>query len=101
MVNGIEKFKEKFESFKGNYTLIGGVACGLLMDDAGLEFRATQDFDIVLIIESMDDDFGRAIWDFIREGGYKIREKSTGEPDYKSNGSLHSTKLSAAFLLAI
>lgn len=82
MVNGIEKFKEKFESFKGKYTLIGGVACGLLMDDAGLDFRATQDFDIVLIIESMDDDFGRAIWDFIRDGGYKIREKSTGEPEF-------------------
>ncbi|MBQ3227291.1 MAG: hypothetical protein IJB43_01775 [Clostridia bacterium] len=82
MVNGIEKFKEKFESFKGKYTLIGGVACGLLMDDAGLDFRATQDFDIVLIIESMDEDFGKAIWDFIREGGYKIREKSTGEPEF-------------------
>ena len=82
MVNGIEKFKEKFESFKGKYTLIGGVACGLLMDDAGLDFRATQDFDIVLIIESMDEDFGKAIWDFILEGGYKIREKSTGEPEF-------------------
>lgn len=82
MVNGIEKFKEKFESFKGKYTLIGGVACGLLMDDAGLDFRATQDFDIVLIIESMDDDFGRAIWNFIHEGGYKIREKSNGEPEF-------------------
>jgi len=82
MVNGIEKFKEKFESFKGKYTLIGGVACGLLMDDAGLDFRATQDFDIVLIIESMDEDFGKAIWNFIREGGYKIREKSTGEPEF-------------------
>ena len=43
MVRGIEKFKEHFKGFEGKYTLIGGVACGLLLDDAGLEFRGTQD----------------------------------------------------------
>lgn len=50
MVTGIEKFREQFSEFKGMYTLIGGVACGLIMNDAGLDFRATKDFDIVLII---------------------------------------------------
>ena len=59
MVRGIEKFKEHFKGFEGKYTLIGGVACGLLLDDAGLEFRGTQDFDIVLIVEAMDPLFGR------------------------------------------
>ena len=75
MVRGIEKFKEHFKDFEGKYTLIGGVACGLLLDDAGLQFRGTQDFDIVLIIEAMDDRFGRAVWDFIKLGKYEILEK--------------------------
>lgn len=62
------------------YTLIGGVACGLIMDDAGLDFRATKDFDIVLIIEALTEEFGRSFWNFIKSGGYEIREKSNGEP---------------------
>lgn len=80
MVTGIEKFREQFSEFKGMYTLIGGVACGLIMDDAGLDFRATKDFDIVLIIEALTEEFGRSLWDFIKSGGYEIREKSNGEP---------------------
>ena len=82
MVRGIEKFKEHFKGFEGKYTLIGGVACGLLLDDAGLEFRGTQDFDIVLIVEAMDSLFGHAVWDFIKSGEYEIREKSNGEPEF-------------------
>lgn len=82
MVKGIEKFKEHFKDFEGKYTLIGGVACGLLLDDAGLTFRGTHDFDIVLIVEAMDNLFGRAIWDFIKAGDYEIREKSNGEPEF-------------------
>lgn len=80
MVTGIEKFKEYFAGFEGMYTLIGGVACGLLMEDAGLDFRATKDFDIVLIIEALNKDFGQSFWQFIKDGGYEIREKSDGEP---------------------
>lgn len=82
MVKGIEKFKEYFKDFEGKYTLIGGVACGLLLDDAGLAFRGTLDFDIVLIVEAMDNLFGRAIWDFIKAGDYEIREKSNGDPEF-------------------
>lgn len=43
MVNGLENFKKHFEKFNGKYTLIGGVACELLLDDAGLDFRATRE----------------------------------------------------------
>ena len=82
MVKGIEKFKEYFKDFEGKYTLIGGVACGLLLDDAGLNFRGTLDFNIVLIVEAMDNVFGRTIWDFIKAGDYEIREKSNGEPEF-------------------
>lgn len=82
MVTGIEKFKERFARFEGMYALIGGVACGLLMDDAGIDFRATKDFDMVLIVEAIDSEFGKAFWDFVAEGGYEIREKSNGEPEF-------------------
>lgn len=43
MVRGLEKFRSHFEGFEGKYTLIGDVACGLLFEDAGLDFRGTQD----------------------------------------------------------
>lgn len=82
MITGIDKFREQFSGFEGMYTLIGGVACGLLMDDAGLDFRATKDFDIVLIIEALNEDFGHAFWEFIKDGRYRTREKSNGEPEF-------------------
>ena len=36
MVNGIDIFREHFNHFKEQYTVIGGFACDLLMNDAGL-----------------------------------------------------------------
>lgn len=60
------------------YALIGGTACDLLMEDAGLDFRRTKDFDIVLIIEAVNEDYGKAFWEFIEEGGYSIKERSNG-----------------------
>jgi hypothetical protein len=35
------------------YVLIGGTAATLAMEEAGLEFRATKDLDIVLYIEAL------------------------------------------------
>jgi hypothetical protein len=75
-------FKSHFEAFSDRYVLIGGTACFLAMEDAGLEFRATKDLDIVLCVEALDGDFVRAFWDFIRKGKYKIQEKSTGKKQY-------------------
>ena len=46
MVTGIETFREKFSGFENMYTLIGGAACDLIMDDVGLDFRATKDFSL-------------------------------------------------------
>ena len=46
MVNGIDIFREHFNHFKEQYTVIGGFACDLLMNDAGLDFRQTVDIDI-------------------------------------------------------
>ena len=40
--------------------LFGGTACDLALTEAGLQFRATKDLDIVLCIEALDAAFARA-----------------------------------------
>lgn len=46
--NNLVSFKEAFRDYTDCYTLIGGSACFILMDDAGLSFRATHDIDMIL-----------------------------------------------------
>lgn len=82
MVKGLEVFRKHFAHYADRYVLIGGVAASLAMEEAGLEFRATRDLDIVLVVEAMDAKFGRHFWQFIEEGGYQIREGSTGKPQF-------------------
>lgn len=74
MVNGLQRFKEFFEEYSDNYVLIGGTACSIIFDEIGIDFRATKDLDIVLIIENIDDAFASRLWDFIRAAGYMIEE---------------------------
>jgi hypothetical protein len=57
MATGIEIFREYFSKYKEQYTLIGGMACNLLMSDAELDFRQTKDIDMVLIVEAMTNEF--------------------------------------------
>ena len=38
----------------------------------------TKGFDIVLLVEALDDDFLALFWKFVREGGYQIKECSDG-----------------------
>ena len=40
MVKGIDQFKAHFAGFADRYVLIGGAACYLAMEEAGLENRA-------------------------------------------------------------
>ena len=79
MVRGLEKFKEYFAGYADKYILIGGAACTVLMEDAGLLFRATKDLDIVLCVEALDTEFVTAFWQFIKDGGYQNRQQSTGK----------------------
>lgn len=82
MVRGIESFREWFHGYEEQYAVIGGTACDLLMADEGLDFRATKDIDLVLIIEAVDAAFGRQFWEYILAAGYEHRNKSTGEPQF-------------------
>jgi len=82
MVKGLDRFREHFRSFKDSYILIGGVAGYLLMDEAGLPFRATKDLDIVLYVEVLDSTFIAHFWDFVKAGGYSNQQRSTGEKQF-------------------
>lgn len=78
MIKGLSKFREHFSDYKDNYVLIGGSACSILMDEAGLPFRATKDLDIVLCLEALTVEFVNAFWEFIRLGRYSTIKKSSG-----------------------
>lgn len=81
MVAGMDTFQEYFRAYTDQYVLIGGTAASIAMDEAGLEFRATKDLDIVLVVEALTAEFGQCFWEFVQAGGYEIRESSqTGKP---------------------
>jgi len=79
MVNGLKLFKERFQSFDDCYTVIGGTACSVLMENATLEFRATQDIDMILLVESTRfNEFADQFLKFIEDGGYGCEERKNG-----------------------
>ncbi len=82
MVSGIDIFRKHFSDFKDQYTVIGGFACDLLMTDAGLDFRQTVDIDMVLTVEALTTEFAKAFWEFIEQGGYQVRQRSNGKPEF-------------------
>ncbi len=82
MVTGLKTFASHFTEYQDCYMLIGGAATWLVLNDAGLEPRATKDLDIVICVEVLDANFGRALWEFIQAGCYEIQEKSEGEKSF-------------------
>ncbi|MBI2320121.1 MAG: hypothetical protein HYU75_24750 [Betaproteobacteria bacterium] len=81
MVRGLDVFRKYFAGHAGEFVLIGGTAATLAMEEAGLEFRATKDLDIVLHIEALSPAFGEVFWSFVEAGRYEIRQASdTGKP---------------------
>lgn len=109
MVVGLDKFAAHFADYRESYVLIGGAAAWLVLDEAGIEPRATKDLDIVLCVEVLDPAFGEAFWEFIRAGGYGSQEKSASdrvfyrfqkpsEPGYPAMLELFSRKPDALLL---
>jgi hypothetical protein len=82
MVKRLDVFREYFKGFQESYLLIGGVACYLAMDEAGMDFRATKDLDIVLCAEALDSAFIAHFWGFVKAGGYQNQQKSTGNKQF-------------------
>jgi len=62
MVKGLDVFQEHFAAHSNQFILIGGTAATLAMEQAGLDFRATKDLDIVLHIEALTPAFGTTFW---------------------------------------
>lgn len=82
MVTGIESFKRWFRGNEEQYAIIGGTACDILMTEEGLDFRATKDIDLVLIIEAVDAEFGRKFWEYVKQAGYEHCNRSSGMPEF-------------------
>lgn len=82
MVTGIESFKEWFRGHEDQYIIIGGTACDILMSEEGMEFRATKDLDLVVIVEAVDATFGRLFWEYVEKAGYEHCNKSSGRPQF-------------------
>lgn len=82
MVIGLDKFLEYFSGHEDKYAVIGGTACDLLFNAAGLSFRATKDIDIVLCVEIVDKEFGEQLSAFLKAGGYLAREQTDGKRQF-------------------
>lgn len=82
MIKGLDVFREHFAGFEDNYTMIGGVACYLSMQEAEIDFRATKDLDIVLSAEALNKEFVQKFWEFVAAGNYEHQEKSTGDKQF-------------------
>ena len=73
----INSFIEKFKDYADCYTVIGGTACDILTTEAGTDFRATKDIDMILIMEARYKEFAHIFWEFIMEGGYRFGWKNS------------------------
>lgn len=82
MVRGLNIFSEHFKEYTGNYVIIGGTACDIVIDTVGLVPRATKDIDIILVVEALSPEFVEHFWNFIKEGNYEVREKSEEDIKY-------------------
>ena len=50
MVKGLDTFRRYFADYEEQYVLIGGAACDILFESNEVNFRATRDLDMVLIM---------------------------------------------------
>lgn len=78
MVRGLDVFRDWFRDYSDRYIIIGGTAADAAMAEAGEDFRATIDLDIVLVAGELEAAFIAVIRDFIEAGSYTQRTRSDG-----------------------
>lgn len=89
MVVGLNTFSEYFKEFQNSYLIIGGTACDIIIEDAGFIPRATDDIDIILIVEALTPEFVKQFWTFIKDGGYQVQQKEMDKKNcYRFNKPL-------------
>lgn len=81
--------RETFRDYTDYYTVIGGTACMILMDEAGQRFRATKDVDIILIMEDDGEEFCKVFWDYIIRGEYTCGWKESEKHYYRFTNPLN------------
>lgn len=81
-MEGLEKFREAFAEFSDNYVVIGGTACDIAMTGTVVRPRATHDIDMIVIAENITEAFGKRLWEFVKEAGYRPEKRKhiEGEP---------------------
>lgn len=82
MVKGLDVFREYFADYQDQYVLIGGAACDIVFESNDINFRATRDLDMVLIIEALTPEFGEKFWDFIMDGKYRNKATNGKKPQF-------------------
>lgn len=78
--HGFDHFCDYLKGLESHYVIIGGGAASLLMDDQGMEFRATKDVDLVVL--SRSEDLNKRFLDYITIGKYQTKEATAGQPRY-------------------
>lgn len=74
-MEGLEKFREAFAEFSDNYVVIGGTACDIAMTGTVVRPRATHDIDMIVIAENITEAFGKRLWQFVKEAGYRPEKR--------------------------
>lgn len=82
MVRGIQQFAAHFSAFAGEYVIIGGTACTMLLERMNISFRATKDIDMVLTMNSENKAFVQALWEYIVSHGYQHVNHATGNSQF-------------------
>ncbi|MGE3757811.1 MAG: hypothetical protein AB7H97_08645 [Pseudobdellovibrionaceae bacterium] len=78
--HGFDHFCNYLKGLESSYVIIGGGAASILMEDEGLEFRATKDVDLVVL--SRSDELNNRILSYVKDGGYITKEATEGSPRY-------------------
>ena len=82
MVKGLDTFQKYFADYEEQYVLIGGAACDILFESNEVNFRATRDLDMVLIVEALTPEFGEKFWEFIVDGKYRNKATNGSDPQF-------------------
>ena len=82
MVKGLDTFRRYFADYEEQYVLIGGAACDILFESNEVNFRATRDLDMVLIVEALTPEFGEKFWKFIVDGRYRNKATNGVNPQF-------------------
>ena len=85
MINkkNIERLVSFLSENKESYFVIGGNAAAIHFENVGLSFRATEDFDIVLVTKIDNSDFSNQIGKFLIEGGYENKYRNEKKTAYR------------------